>query len=267
MAQNIKEKTYLATTGKYAVRLAGEHGLGLELDHICQSLWLDGDKKPKIESKMRKDIEKAGASRLVLHAPFTELFPAAIDPKARELAADRFGAALSMSKDFGINRVVVHSGYLPRVYFKSYHEEKSVEFWTELLAGYPDDMMIMIENVLEDEPYMMRSMLEKLDAAEKERGGKHRYGICLDVGHAAVAGDVPVAEWVDVLGKYIVHTHLHNNNGEGDFHDVFDCEGGVLDMEKVLDDLISKGADDMTFTIEALEPEPCIVWMKQRGYI
>ncbi len=267
MGKNIKDRLYVATTGKHAVPLIRKYGLGMEMDHVCQSEWMDGEKREKILRRMKKDLEESGAKNLILHGPFTELFPAAIDPKARQLAVDRFSSALDIAESFGINRVVVHSGYVPWVYFKSYHEEKSVGFWSELVEKRPDDTLIMIENVLEDEPYMMRSLLEKLQIRENEMCGNHRYGICLDVGHAAVAGKVPVREWVDVLGKYIVHTHLHNNNGEGDFHDVFDCENAVFDMEEILDLLAEKGAADMTYTVEALDPEPCLKWMKQRGYL
>ena len=51
-------------------------------------------------------------------------------------------------------------------------------------------------------------LIEALDGAP--------VGVCLDVGHANLAGDAP--ETIEILSGYISTTHLHDNNGRADSH-------------------------------------------------
>lgn len=117
---------------------------------------------------------KVSPEHAVLHAPFNELHPAAIDPLAKDLARHRMEQAYTACKDLGITKMVVHSGYVPHIYFKSWHQEQSVKFWTGFMADKPADFQLCIENVLEDEPQMMADMLKDID--------QPNIGICLDIG-------------------------------------------------------------------------------------
>ena len=56
---------------------------------------------------------KVSPERTVLHAPFNELHPAAIDPLAKDLARHRMEQAYTACKDLGVSKMVVHSGYVP----------------------------------------------------------------------------------------------------------------------------------------------------------
>ncbi len=299
-----RERLYLATVGKEAPILAAKYGLGLELDHYCcgaslentsfgkgfqqaqKDIWgeeWDIPSAAEVAVQVENDLKISGANRRILHAPFNELFPAAIDPRARKLAMTRFNQAYKKAAYHNVNRMVVHSGFMPFVYFKSFHLQQSINFWTEFMSDKPQDFMLLIENVLEDEPYMLKKPIEGIEKQEEKTGGRHRYGICLDIGHAAVssklnglvggrdsegvAGELPVTEWIRVLGKNIAHSHLHCNNGKADLHDVFDCENKAFDMREVMEAFEKYGASDMTYTIEALEPEPCINWLKFRGFL
>jgi len=147
------------------------------------------------------------------------------------------------------------------VYFKEYHVERSVEFWDNFMKGKAEDFILLIENVLEDEPRMLREMMEKLEA----KG--HNLGVCLDIGHALCISDVDIIEWIRTIGKYIRHVHLHNNDGSGDRHDIFDCENCKADMQEVLDALKEYGAEDMTYTIESLNPKEAMRWLVEKGYV
>lgn len=262
----MKEKLFIASIGENAIELVKENGLGLELDHVCMAENMDGEKRAATMAQIRADIEKAGlGSQLILHAPFNELHPAAIDPKAKALAKERITQAIELARELGIKKLVVHSGYLPFVYFKSYHIEQSAMFWTDLMKDQPEDIMLHIENVLEDEPQMMADLLDAISEREKEMGGHHRYGICLDVGHAACMSQVPVVEWIRTIGARISHCHLHNNDGTGDAHGTFDCENAAFDMKEALAAFEKFGASDMTYTIEALKPEACLKWLADNG--
>jgi sugar phosphate isomerase/epimerase len=61
-------------------------------------------------------------------------------------------------------------------------------------------------------------------------------GICLDVGHARLQGDVSDA--VETVAGYLVHTHLHDNGGRADDHllpfaGVIDWAATLMAFQKV----------------------------------
>ena len=56
-------------------------------------------------AQVREEI--AGVSRLVFHAPFNELFPSAIDPRAVQLAHDRLVQAANICNS--VRRMVLSS--------------------------------------------------------------------------------------------------------------------------------------------------------------
>jgi sugar phosphate isomerase/epimerase len=63
-----------------------------------------------------------------------------------------------------------------------------------------------------------------------------RSGICLDVGHAHIVGDVMDA--IETCSGHILTTHLHDNNGKRDDHLVpgkgtIDWEGVMMAFQKV----------------------------------
>ena len=128
------------------------------------------------------------ADRFVLHAPFNELCPSAIDPLVLDIARRRYAQAFQLADGYGIRRMVVHSGYVPLVYFKEYFVERSVEFWRAYLADKPDDFSINIENVLEDEPDMLIDIARGVDDP--------RFKLCFDIGHANITKNgLDIMEW------------------------------------------------------------------------
>ena len=264
---DIRERLCVATVGRDAVRLVKEYGLGIELDHFCWTENMDEPKAANVNKKIRNELSECGAKRRILHAPFQELFPCAIDPKIKAVALDRFEETMKLAHIYSASRIVVHTGFMPNLYYREWHYKKSVEFWTNFMQGKPDGYMLCIENVLEEDPDQMIELIDGINAREEEIGGRHRYGICLDVGHAAYRSNVPVTEWIRRLGSRIVHTHLHNNDGTGDKHDVFDCKGAAFSMAEALAALEECAAEDVTHTIEALEPEPCLQWLGTHRYL
>ena len=95
------------------------------------------------------------------------------------------------------------------------------------MADKPVDFNICIENVLEDEPFMLADLMSRIKDS--------RIGICLDTGHAnaMTSAGVSIDDWVRVLSPYIRHFHLHNNDGYSDSHSSFD--EGTIDMKHLLD--------------------------------
>ncbi|MDO4745636.1 MAG: sugar phosphate isomerase/epimerase family protein [Bacillota bacterium] len=255
MKRNIKDRLYIATVCAEHKEIISKYGIGVELDQFCDPSAIDG----KCAEEAREEINGllGIADRCVLHAPFSELFPAAIDPKVRLVAMERLQQAAELAALYKAKKMIVHSGYVPLIFFKEWHEDRSVEFWEEFMAGREDGLVITVENVMDDEPYMMAKMMERIKNPNIK--------LCFDVGHAACISKVPADEWLEVLAPYLGHLHIHNNDGTHDWHKpIFE---GNVDMEKFLNLAIEKCAPDTTITIESLSGLTSMEWLKERGYI
>ncbi len=261
MRKNLSNRLYIATICGRWQEIADEYGVGIELDFYCQAKNMDGDRGAKVKAIVHKILQKYHVG--VMHAPFNELFPAAIDPLARRLAMDRLNSAASLALEFGVKKMVVHSGYVPFTYFKAWQVDSSIRFWHEFMADKPHDFEIAIENVLDDEPSMLVEIAKGINL--------HNVGLCLDVGHANIAQrvnpDTGVGQdgWLDAMAPYLKHLHIHNNDGTGDFHK--DLGEGTLDIERLLDGVIDKCSHETTITVETLAGKESFKWLSDRGYI
>lgn len=256
---DLRNRLYVATFQNKAIETASQYGLGLEYNHTCISEALDSNHREKLLSAMKADFDKAGYDSAILHGPFTEIIPAGIDHRARQAGRSRLEEAFEVCQALGIKNMVVHNGWIPFMYFKEWQAKKGAEFWEAFMKDKPLDFTIHIENVLEDEPYMMLDMMKHISDS--------RIKICLDVGHAnaTTPTEIPVEKWIEVLAPYIGHFHLHNNDGTADSHS--DFENGSMNMISILDAIEKHCNSDVTFTIEARECSFCAKWLKENGYI
>lgn len=243
-----RERLYLSTVSRDAAALASRFGIGLELAEFCTAANMDenfAETDALVRARMRQ------ASRFVFHMPFNELYPAAIDPRARTLAMERLVQAARLARSYGVTKLVAHSGYVPLVYHKSWHRERSAEFFRGLLACIPADMLLCIENVMEDEPQLPVSVARDVDDP--------RLRLCLDIGHANVCQKgAPVPHWLEAFAPYLAHVHLHNNDGMADSHrGIFEGTLDVISLMRRADEL----APQATFTIESIEAEASLSWL------
>ena len=260
----MKDRIYIATVCEEHGRLAAEYGLGIELDQFCTADNMEGGKLTLCEKEIAELAGLLHSSplhekkpRFILHAPFNELYPAAIDPRARALAMERFDMAADLARKYGAKKMVIHSGYVPLVYYKEWHIDRSVEFWKEFMDRQPEDFQMVLENVMDDEPYMIAEVLEKVAHPNVKA--------CFDTGHAACISKTPIAEWLSVLKPYLGHLHIHNNDGSHDWHRPI--MEGVVDMGEVMEFARTQCGDDVTITIESLQATSSVTWLKERGYI
>ena len=253
--KDLKERLYIATFSKDAVKVIKENRANIEVNDTCISENLDDI--PKIRGIIKAEIEESGAERVFIHGPFTEIHPAAIDHRIVEAGLVRLNEAYEAIKDFSKD-MVVHSGYVPFIYIPVWQVERSIEFWKEFMKDKPKDFHIYIENVLEEEPDMLKEIVKGV--------ADDRVKICLDVGHANVMmKEGHVYRWVEYLGKDIGHFHIHNNYGEDDKH--LSLGEGAIDYEKFFDVVDKYCDDDVTFTIEDRDCDKSMNWLKERGYI
>lgn len=248
-----KDKLYLSTVGENAAGIAGRYGLGLEIAEFCTAQNMD---EPENEWAIAARRNAASAARLVFHAPYNELFPCAIDPLARKLAAYRYRQALDLARELGAGKTVIHTAYTPNIYYDVWHVSRGIEFWSEFVKELPEDTVICLENVLETRPEPLLQILEGVDDP--------RLRCCLDVGHCSAYSDVDVFRWLELLAPHITHFHIHNNHGSVDEH--LHLDEGAIDMEAFLRRAEAL-CPEATYTLELSQPEHSVLWLMEKGLL
>lgn len=247
-----KLNVYISTTAPDASQLAVQYGLGIEIAEYCTA-WNMDDEFTSTDAAVRIKLESI--ERKVLHAPFNELFPCAIDRKARALAAERYRQAIDLAKTYGATKVVVHGGYNPWIYYPVWYTEQSIIFWKEFLREDPG-MEIVLENVLETDPQWLLDIVKGV--------GNPRLKLCLDTGHVNAYSKIPVMDWLENWAPYLSHFHIHNNDTSWDTHSPL--TEGTIPMK----DLLEKAyllCPDATFTLELMEAEASVKWMADNDLI
>ena len=241
-----KDQLFLSTIAPDAAEEARRHGLGLEIAEYCTA-WNMDEQFDTTHAAVTKEL--AGVGRRLLHAPFNELFPCAVDPKARELAALRYRQAIALARRYDARKIVIHGGFNERLYYPCWYTEQSVVFWKDFLKEDPG-VDIVLENVLEEQPEMMTEIFREVD--------NPRLRMCLDVGHVNAYSPVPVEEWVSVCAEFLSHFHIHNNDGTQDAH----CAPGegTIPMAALLRQAQTL-CPEATFTLEVLQAAPAVSWM------
>lgn len=248
-----RENLYLSTIDSNAHRLAYQHKLGLEIAEFCTAWNLD-DQLSQTDQVVRE--KQTCSNRFVLHGPFSELFPCAIDLKVRAVAAQRYRQTIQAARRYGINKIVLHAGYNPYLYYPCWFTEKSIQFWQDFMAEVPDDMVICLENVLEEEPKMLADIVRSVN--------NPKLRMCLDVGHANVYSKNAPLEWVNDCADLIAHFHIHNNSGAHDSHSALDC--GTIPMVQLLE-AIDISCPTASITLELEDSVSSLQWLAEKNFL
>lgn len=242
---------FISTIDPKGASLARAYGLGIEIAEYCTA-WNMDDALEQTNQAVKRQL--TGIKHSVLHGPFNELFPCAIDPKARALAADRYRQAINLAKKYGAEKVVLHGGYNPYIYYPAWYQEQSVLFWKQFLQEDPG-IPIVLENVLEDDPGLLLRIVAQVDDP--------RLRMCLDIGHANAYSDVPVMTWLEQCAPYITHFHIHNNDGDQDTHSPL--LQGSIPIAAVLE-RASALCPDRTVTLELPDASDSVLWLLEEAY-
>lgn len=243
-------KFCISTIAPDAVPMAREYGFGVEIAEFCTA-W-NMDKRFSVADAALKTM-LGGISYSTLHGPFNELFPCAIDLKARSLAAYRYRQAIDLAKRYGSAKVVLHGGYNPWSYYPVWYVEQSIVFWKAFLKKDPG-VKLVLENVLEEEPDWLLDIVKGVDDP--------RLQMCLDIGHVNAYSKVPVLDWLERCAPYIDHFHVHNNDGSRDEHSPLD-QGNIPIREFLT--RAEELCPDATVTLELMEAEPSVRWLLEES--
>lgn len=249
----LNERLLISTVAPDAAETARLYSLGLEIAEYCTA-WNMDDEFPETHAAVEKKV--AGISRRALHAPFNELFPCAIDKKARALAAERYRQAVELAVFYGADRVIIHGGYNAHMYYPVWYTEQSVVFWREFMKTVPEGIKICLENVFEPEPGMLADIIRMTDSPG--------LGMCLDVGHVNAYSKIPALKWLEDCRDVISHYHIHNNAGDADTH----CgpAEGTIPMKELIC-AAERLTPEATLSLEVLSAAEAAKWLEENGFI
>lgn len=243
-----RKNIFLSTIDPNAHILAARHGFGLEIAEYCTAWNLD-ELFPQTQAQVAEKIRQC--PRRILHAPFNELFPCAIDPKAQALAAERYRQAIAVARSIGAEKVVIHGGFHPKIYYPVWYIQRSIAFWQEFLQEDPG-VELVLENVLEEDPAWQAEILREVNHPNLR--------LCLDIGHVNAYSPVALSEWLRVWQPWLSHFHLHNNNGDMDAH--APLTEGSIPMQEFLKAAQSL-CPEATFTLELMDGESSVRWLTE----
>jgi sugar phosphate isomerase/epimerase len=183
-------------------------------------------------ARMRRVWEAHGLAVDWFHAPWTDL-PALCDPNPglRGIAAGALSYALEQIASVKARCMVVHA------IGKALPEGVSLEEAKQLIGEAIEQLvemardlgvLIAVENLSRPVNYRINEYL--LDALPA-------LGLCLDAGHALVAGNLP--ELLERYAGRVVCTHFHDNHGRADEHLL--PGDGIADWVRIQRELAAAG--------------------------
>lgn len=179
-----------------------------------------------------------------MHAPVTAGFTngvwgarfstAIADEAQRAQAVAEIGAALEVARTLPYRHLVVHLG-VPLAQGPAAHDNDPDRARRSLETLREKADAVGVKMALEVIPNPL-SAPDALVALIEETLESRTFGICLDVGHAFLMGDVVDA--VEACSGHITTTHLHDNDGTRDDHLVpwsggIDWDATVMALQKV----------------------------------
>ena len=172
------------------------------------------DETPRdVRTRLRREL--ANFARVSIHGPLGNASLASINPGIWRESVRQYLGAIELAHDIGAAVLVVHPGDLRDPRFLSEFTRLSQDALAQLARRAEElGVTLAVENCGPYHAGVDRTAAGLVSLIDGP--GSPRVGACLDTGHAAVNGNL--ADLVRLLGKRIVHLHLHDNHGQRDEH-------------------------------------------------
>lgn len=200
----------ISTIDEFDKELFKDLNIGVEIQDFTEPNLTLNEKKVLIKSY--KSLFKDFKGKKALHGPFLDLKPASPDKDIKNISYKKYLDILNISQELNIEYLIFHSQinpYLNEPFIINLNNEQSKEFWDEVLLESNYEGLILIENIFEENPQMLKSYIETIN--------KENIKINLDIGHAKL-GKVNLEEWIKILKNHIAYIHMHSNDGFYDLH-------------------------------------------------
>lgn len=180
---------------------------------------------------------------ITIHAPFLDLSPGSTDSFIRKATMERLSVLDEKTKPLFPAKIVFHTGY-DTWSFNGDRErwlKNSLIFWNTFInkVGDKRGYDILIENIFEDEPDYIVSLLNGIDSSS--------FGFCFDIGHCNIFSRVSIKDWILAVGNKVQEVHIHDNHGKYDEH--LAIGDGNIDFDSFFKLLNRQGIDPI-LTIE-----------------
>ena len=148
-----------------------------------------------------------------LHAPYSGFNPGSSRRRIRKLSHSIAEKSLLLAEKLKAKRIVFHPGLPFGCCGKKLEDwlNHSTVFWPEFIARAEEiGCVICIENIYAATPETFIRLLSATDSPYM--------GHVFDIGHWNLFGSTKLTSWLDQMGPYLKHLHLHDNHGERDEH-------------------------------------------------
>ena len=235
------------------IKLANKYNLGFEYNDFYDPEFLDNGNVDNLiniyKSLNRKDD--------TMHGVFYDIVLDSTDPKIAKISYDRVKSSLDIAAKLNLKGVVFHTNYITWMkndWYRKNWVKKNKDIYLKLIEEYPN-LEIYIENMFDLDPYELKNLMDEIN--------HERIGVCLDVAHASIS-NIDINIWFDVLGKYIKHIHINDNDLKVDSHD--EIGKGLIDYKKVFN-LINKLDDKTSILIEIKDYDKTVNSLKYLNII
>lgn len=201
------------------IPLYARHGFR-DLDiNLCEmmnpSSELNGRERNAYIGRLLELKEEYGLSYFQSHAPYPRHY-SSLSEKEKDESRREILDAMEIAHELGIDHIVIHPIDAP--------VDGNIRYFEDLIAN-GSDIRIAVENMEEGYAVSAEELIGIVDGAG---GGM---GICLDTGHANIAGcDIP--SFIEKAGDRIIATHIADNDGKRDLHLL--PGWGNIEWEKVI---------------------------------
>jgi sugar phosphate isomerase/epimerase len=165
-----------------------------------------------IEEDIRNSMDSYDVG-FALHAPFSDLNLASLNPRIRQSSIDQITEAIRISSNLGIKIITFHPGHKSPLgaYFEKKFastNKKSIQELDKLQEEY--GVTLALENMpkmwisLCHDAQQMKELIEGTDIK-----------LCFDFGHANISGTL---KEILTLKEDFANIHIHDNCGDKDFH-------------------------------------------------
>ena len=209
----------LSELDKY-LEISNKYNLGFEYNEFFNPNILDSADLDGIIEEYKK-LNRIGDT---LHGVFYDIVLDSCDPKIAKISYDRVKKSLEIASKLNCKGVVFHTNYITWMKSKVYQDNwinKNKEAYLKLIEEFPN-LEIYVENMFDLDPYLLGRLIDSIN--------HERIGVCLDVAHASIS-KVDIKEWFNVLGKYIKHIHINDNDKIVDSHQ--ELGTGSINYKKV----------------------------------
>ena len=212
------------------------------------------------ERRLTRALVESSGLLVSVHAPFTSLNIAALNPGVRAESIRQVKAAIDLCADIGGRHVTIHNGeyILSKNFRKKIPEIASIQWDYNIESlkaitahGEERGIILCLENIGFEHNTIDRNADDLL--AIRDAVGSPALYFCIDIGHARLNNELETI--IEKLGSLTRHVHFTDNFGEVDDHLIIGT--GNFDYFPVMDFLRRfKGPVILEVVKVGTDPEP-----------